>query len=95
MPGNNRHDLERIIKLASHFSIPLAVTVNKWDINKEMTERIESMSKGHGAIILGRIRYDRAVTEAMVRKQTVTEYAQSPVVDDIRAVWEKTTELIR
>ncbi len=89
------HDLKRIIDLADHFSIPLAVTVNKWDINEEMTDRIESLSRSRGAVVLGRIRYDRAVTEAMVRKQTVIEYASSPVADDIKAVWEKTQELIK
>lgn len=87
------HDLERIMDLAGHFSIPLAVAVNKWDINEEMTDRIESLSRSRGATVLGRIRYDRAVTEAMVRKQTVTEYANSPVADDIKAVWKKTLEL--
>jgi len=84
---SGEHDLERVLKLARHFDIPAAVCVNKWDLNPEMTGRIEALAIRSGARIAGRIRYDRAVTSAQIREKAVVEtFAPSAV--DIRLVWE-------
>lgn len=65
---SGEHDLERVLGLTRHFQIPAAVCVNKWDINPDMTERIEENAAGLGARIAGRIRYDNAVTQAQIQK---------------------------
>jgi MinD superfamily P-loop ATPase len=36
-----KHDLERVIKLARHFSIPIQVAINKWDLSPEKTQELE------------------------------------------------------
>ena len=66
--------------------MPAAVCVNKWDLNPEMTERIENMARRAGAKIAGRIRYDRAVTAAQLQERAVVETA-APCVADIQQVW--------
>jgi len=83
---SGEHDLERVLKLARHFAIPAFVCVNKWDINPEMTERIEQTARKAGATVAGRIRYDRAVTSAQRAEQAVVEI-DAPSADDVRAVW--------
>ena len=83
------HDLERIMDLAAHFSIPLGVAINKWDLNETMTASIEKMAASRNVEVLGRIRYDCAVTEAMVHETSVVEYSEAGVTDDIRALWER------
>ncbi len=85
---SGHHDLERVILLAKHFNIPLLVAVNKWDINPEMTGKIEDLAVSHGVQAVGRIRYDSAVTGAMVRGVSVVEHTDGPVADDIRGLWE-------
>jgi MinD superfamily P-loop ATPase len=85
---SGEHDLDRVIALTRHFSVPTAVCVNKWDINPEMTEAIERMAKGAGARLVGRIRYDRAVTAAQLRELAVVE-TEAPSAGDIRQVWER------
>jgi len=35
------HDLERILAVAHHFSIPALVCINKYDINVDNTDKIE------------------------------------------------------
>ncbi len=55
---SGEHDLERVLALTRHFEIPAAICVNKWDINPEMTDRIEEKASLAGAKIAGRIRYD-------------------------------------
>ena len=84
---SGEHDLERVLKLARHFDIPAAVCVNKWDLNPEMTGRIEALAIRSGARIAGRIRYDRAVTSAQIREKAVVETV-APSAVDIRLVWE-------
>jgi len=82
------HDLARVLELTRHFRIPTAVCVNKWDLNAEMTERIETEARQVGAIIAGRVRYGRAVTDAQVQGRAVVEMDSGAVAADIRAVWE-------
>ena len=83
---SGEHDLERVLSLTRHFDIPTAVCVNKWDLNPEMTERIEEKAQQAGAKVAGRIRYDRAVTLAQMQERAVVEI-EAPCVEDIRQVW--------
>jgi MinD superfamily P-loop ATPase len=84
---SGRHDLERVLSLTRHFQIPAAVCVNKWDLNPEMTRRIEEGARQTGAAIAGRIRYDRAVTLAQMRGLAAVE-TDAACAGDVRAVWE-------
>jgi MinD superfamily P-loop ATPase len=84
---SGEHDLERVLKLTRHFGIPAWVCVNKWDLNPDMTERIEALALRSGASIAGRIRYDNAVTSAQMLGKAVVE-TEAPSVGDIRQVWE-------
>lgn len=80
------HDMKRVLELAAHFQIPVAVCVNRWDLNPEGAEQIESDARHHGAVIAGRIRYDTTVTRAQVEGRTVVELG-GDAADDIRDVW--------
>jgi MinD superfamily P-loop ATPase len=80
------HDMDRVLSLARHFNIPAAVCVNKWDLNAEMTERIEDKAREVGARVVGRVRYDPAVTLAQMREQAVVEI-EAPSAEDIRQMW--------
>ncbi len=82
------HDMARVLELTRHFAIPTAVCVNKWDLNAEMTERIESEARRAGAAIAGRVRYDKGVTRAQLQGLAVVEIDAGPLGEDIRAVWE-------
>lgn len=83
---SGEHDLERVLGLARHFQIPAFVCVNKWDINPEMTCRIEKSARDAGARIAGRIRYDRAVTRAQIDQKAVVE-TKAACAHDIKAIW--------
>ena len=83
---SGEHDLGRVLSLARHFAIPASICVNKWDLNREMTERIEASAIQAGAKTVGRIRYDSSVTQAQIQGKTVVEL-EAPSADDIRQVW--------
>jgi len=82
------HDLQRVLALGRHFGIPSFVCVNKWDLNPERTEQIEVLAREAGTRLAGRVRYDRSVTETLLKRRPFTEASAGPASRDIRAVWE-------
>lgn len=85
---SGEHDMERVLALTSHFGIPTSVCVNKWDINVEMTERIEEKACLAKARIVGRVRYDASVSKAQLQEQAVVD-TDSPCAEDICRVWQE------
>jgi MinD superfamily P-loop ATPase len=85
---SGEHDLKRVLSLARHFSIPALVCVNKWDINPEMTDRIEKAAAAAGAELAERIPYDRAVTAAQMNNKSVVEFGNGAAAKKIKEVWE-------
>ena len=82
------HDLDRVLKLTKHFSIPSFVCVNKWDINSEMTDSIEALAQSLGAKVVGRIRYDSEVSKAQIIGKTVVE-TSAKSGSDIKEIWKE------
>lgn len=85
---SGEHDMDRALKLAKHFKIPASVCVNKWDLNPEMTERIEKHALENHATLSGRIRYDIMMTRAQIEGVSVIE-TDAPCAEDIRNIWKK------
>lgn len=81
------HDLARVLELANHFKIPAAVCINKWDLNPEQADGIETAARAAGATPVGRVRYDRAATAAQRLGQTIVEAGPEALADEIRGVW--------
>jgi len=82
-------DLKRVLDVADHFKIKSLVTVNKYDLNREMADRIEEHCESRGVEVVGRIPYDRTVTDAMIREKAVVEMENSAAADEIKKVWER------
>lgn len=83
---SGEHDMERVLGLAKHFSIPAAISLNKWDLNREMSDRIESRARKLGAQVASRIRYDHAVVQAQMEAKAVVEI-EAPAAEEIRNLW--------
>ena len=83
------HDLGRILDVTAHFGISSGVVVNKYDINLEMTEKIKLLSRGYNATYIGKIPYDRSITDAQMQGLSVVEYTQSPMTEAIKNIWAK------
>jgi MinD superfamily P-loop ATPase len=89
---SGRHDLLRVSELTSHFQIPLLVCVNKWDLNPEVAGQIEELALERGARLAGRVRYDPAVTQAMVARKSMVEFSKEGAAEDIRKLWRTVSE---
>jgi MinD superfamily P-loop ATPase len=81
------HDLERVLHLTHHFGIPASVVVNRYDINKNITRRIEEHAQRFGAALHGRVRFDPAVTQAQIEGLAVVEHSNGGAAADIAKVW--------
>ncbi len=88
------HDLERVASLCDHFRTKVAVVVNKHDLNPEHTGRIGALCAEKGYTLAALLPHDTAVTEAMVRRQAVTEAPDSPIAADIRQAWQTLMNLL-
>lgn len=81
------HDLERVIRLTKHFRIPTMIVVNRYDVNEEIARRAELHAQKLGAGLLGRIRYDPAVTQAQIQGLSVVEHSSNGAAADITEIW--------
>ena len=73
-----RSDLGRLITLARHFNVPVAVVVNKADLNLEMTAALEASLAMSGIEVLGRVPYDEAIPRAQALGQLPLEAGDGP-----------------
>lgn len=83
------HDMLRLADLARHFRVPCLLCVNKFDLNPEMTERLENLARERKIAIVGRVPFDPLFTEAMIAGQTIIEYqTDAQVAAAIREIWQ-------
>lgn len=83
-------DLKRVYEVAGKFSSKVGVIINKYDLNEEMAERIEEWCLSQGTSLLGRLPYDRRVTEAMVSGKSIIEmYPESEISKSLNTIWNK------
>ena len=81
------HDLRRIADLCRQLAVEAAVCINKADINPEVSDQIEAEAAAREIPVLGRVRYDEAVTAAQVRRLAVVEHDEGAAAHDIQALW--------
>jgi len=82
------HDMERILGVAGHFSIPALVCINKFDINPGNTQVIEKYCAENGLGVVGKIPYDETPTMAMIKEMTVVEFSDNEFSKNIKKIWE-------
>jgi MinD superfamily P-loop ATPase len=83
------HDMERVIKVADHFSVPTMICINKFDINRGMSEKIEEFANKSGMEIVGKIPYDPIVTKAQIEGKSIVEFRDTPASNEMKSMWER------
>lgn len=81
------HDMDRVVRLTGHFRIPTFVCINKFDLNLELSTRVEAFCHQRRLKLLGKILYDTVVTKAMVQGKTVVEYSSGLAAKQIEKLW--------
>ncbi len=84
---SGQHDLARVSDLTKHFNTPAMVCVNKWDINADVFNNIREWSEKQGLELVGKIDYDKSVTEAQIAGKSIIEFGNGKVTSEIRQMW--------
>ena len=64
-------DLQRLLKTAETFRVPLAVCVNKWDVSPAHTKEIQAYCAAQNIPFVGKIPYDRQAGKAINHGQSL------------------------
>ncbi len=88
------HDLERVAGVAYHFGIKTLVCINKYDLNLKITQNIENFCKTYNIELIGKVPFNKVVTEALVIGKPVVEYSDNTVSPQIREMWKKIVNIL-
>ncbi len=66
-------DLKRSLQVVEHFGIPYGIVINKYDLNKKFTKKIEKFAERSKIPILGKIPYRKDFVRAIVKMKPVVE----------------------
>jgi MinD superfamily P-loop ATPase len=90
---SGRHDLERVCGVCDHFRVPVAVIVNKHDLNPAEDARIEAFCLQRGYVLVARLPHDPLITSAMVERKAVTELADNGFTHFLLRAWQRIGQL--
>jgi MinD superfamily P-loop ATPase len=88
------HDMKRVVQMARHFNTQTACCINKYDINSQNSDRIETWCEKNAIPLLGKIPFDEKVTESMVQGIPLTEYTNNSASKEIKNIWQKLHKLL-
>jgi len=92
---SGRHDMERVAELAAFFKVPAMVCVNKFDLNPDQGEAIESFAKQRNIKVMGRVPFDPVFTRAMVQGKTIVEFdSSSEGCEAVKSIWKNLVQCL-
>jgi MinD superfamily P-loop ATPase len=68
------HDLKRTVEMTENFNLKTWVIINKFDLNREMSEKIFEFCNLKSIQILAKLPYHAQVVEAMVNCKSISEW---------------------
>ncbi|MBN1224726.1 MAG: ATP-binding protein [Candidatus Aminicenantes bacterium] len=88
------HDMQRVIKMIHHFNTRAACCINKFDLNRRLSDQIEEWCENNSVPVVGRIPFDEVVTKSLVQGIPVVEFSDNSVTKEIRTLWERLSALL-
>jgi MinD superfamily P-loop ATPase len=84
------HDMKRVLEITANFQVKSYVVINKYDLNKSISGRIESWCNENNIPVAGKIPFDEQIVEAMINCQSITEWKpESDVSKEIISIWKQ------
>lgn len=87
-------DLKRILELAESFETQVMVCINKYDINMEMTSKIEDYAETKNLFVAGKIPFDKKVMESVNTLKPITQFEDSAARNAIEKMWIKMNSIM-
>ncbi|MFP4017100.1 MAG: 4Fe-4S binding protein [Halanaerobiales bacterium] len=81
-------DLKRVLEVTKLFDINAFVIINKYDINKDISQKIEQYCVKNNVEVIGRISFSPLINQAMREgKLLVNMFPDSIPASEINAIW--------
>ncbi len=83
------HDAKRMIELVKSFNIPVYAVINKYDINAEVTEKVERFLFENQIKLVGKLPFVTEMVESMVAGKTIVEFMpDGEISKEFFYIWE-------
>ena len=90
------HDLERVFKLIKTFKIPAVCIINKYDLNLDMTNKIEEFLNKENAKVIAKLPYNEVFAKAMGEAKPIVEYNENlEISKTIKKAWQEIKQAVR
>jgi len=86
-------DMKRVIEIANHFKIQVAICTNKFDVNQDKTDEIKTYAKNNNLAFVGVVPYDSQVAISINKGINVMQ-GESQAAKYILEVFNNTMALI-
>ncbi len=87
------HDAERLIELIQSFNISAFAIINKYDMNTDVSDKIQKYLKTKHIRLLTKIPFDKEMVEAMIEGKTIVEYNPDSIISEkVNEVWQTMKE---
>ncbi|SJZ79713.1 ATP-binding protein [Garciella nitratireducens] len=80
-------DLMRVVDLCEHFGVFTMVCINKYDINEDMSKKIEKFINEKELVLVGKIPFDDTVMKSINELKPITFYKDSIAEKAIENMW--------
>jgi len=67
-------DMKKALEVVNHFRIKNGIIINKFDLNEEYTNKIESFAKENDIEIIQKIPFDKAFVKAMTNMIPIIDF---------------------
>ena len=81
------HDMKRILELTEHFKIKSMICINKYDLNNDNANEIETFCEENGIPIVAKIPYDTDFVKAQIEKKSILEFSDGIASAEIKNMW--------
>jgi MinD superfamily P-loop ATPase len=82
------HDADRVIQIARQSKVDTKLIINKFDLNLNMTEKIEKYCNVNDIPILGKIKFDEDIVKATLEAKTLVEFRDGEAKRAVDSIWE-------
>jgi len=86
------HDAKRVIKVAEHFNVAIKLVINKYNLNEELTAKIEHYCDDNKIPVIGKIAFDEDIVYSVVNRKTLMEIDNNKLKNNVQNIWEKIIE---
>jgi MinD superfamily P-loop ATPase len=68
------HDMKRVLEVTANFKVNTFVVINKYDLNKAISDKIQNWCNENNIPVAGKIAFDAQIVEAMINCQSIVEW---------------------